>query len=101
MAHCFKQNKPHRNETTVCYCTTYIQKPWSEGSLVPGRFRNIKLHSQACLCVNVNKLDPNNTSCRVLPVPGLCFANIKHEAQYIETNMPRSHPPFTFFSLET
>lgn len=42
MAH--KQNKPHQNETTVCYCTAYIQKPWSQGSLVSRRFRNIKLH---------------------------------------------------------
>lgn len=48
--------------------------------VVSRRFRNIKLHLQACLRVNVNKLYLNNTSRCVLPVLGLCFTNIKHEA---------------------
>lgn len=61
-------HKPHQNKTTVCYCTTYIQKSWSQGSLVSGRFRHIKLHLQVCLCVKVNKLYLNNTSRCVPPV---------------------------------
>lgn len=64
MAHCLNKNKPHQNETRVCYCTTYIQRLWSPGSLISRRFRNVKLQLQACLCVHVNKLYLINTSCR-------------------------------------
>lgn len=83
----FKQNKPHQNETAVCYCTVYIQKLWSRGRLVSRSFRNTKLHLQACLCVNVNKLDLNNTSWCVLPLLGLCLTNIKHDAQHTENQL--------------
>lgn len=54
----------------------FIHKPGSKGSLVYGRCRNL----QACLCVNINKLYLNITSCCVLPLVGLCFTNIKHES---------------------
>lgn len=92
----FKQNKPHRNETTVCYCTIYLQERRSQGRLVSRRCRHTKPRSQACLCVNVNKLDLNNTSRCVLPALGLCFTNIEHEAQNAENNVHRHDQTFLF-----
>lgn len=52
MAHCLNKIKTHQNESTVCYCTTYIQKPWSQGRLVSpgGKQKRIKLRLQASVC---------------------------------------------------
>lgn len=43
--------------------------------VVSRRFRNVKLHLQACLCVNVNKLYLNNTS-RVFCQCWVCASQI-------------------------
>ncbi len=63
MAHCLnKINHIRMSQESVIVQRIYRGRGLKVG-FVPRRFRNIKLHLQACQCVHVNKLYLINTSC--------------------------------------
>lgn len=93
-----------QDETTVCYCTPYLQKP--RVSLeIPKWFRNIKLHLQMCVHVHININGTSTKSPAMCCQWWLCASPIsilKHNTvhkKYVITTSYISH--FCLWRLES